>query len=160
MVLTAPKLALESECCFGFFRAWTAEAACVKVPTGAAISFYFSFPCSRVFDAFSLSFPMESPSPVQAQTALEALKCSFTLAVFPQKREPGLSTTSCIRSANRVRREEVKEEVEEHPLLPGCPAQARLLLSNIPEELWHLQEGSADVSLLHSPTWMFNPQGD
>lgn len=72
----------------------------------------------------------------------------------PKKKEPvlGLSTTSCIRSASRVRREEVKEEVKEHPLLSGCPAQARLLPSDIPEELWHPQEGSAVVCLLQSPT--------
>lgn len=95
---------------------------------------------------------------MQAQTALEALKYSFTLAVFPQKKEPvlGLSTTSCIRfaapSANTVRKEELKDEVKEQPLLSGFPGQAWLLLSDIPEELWDLQEGSAVVCLHQSPT--------
>lgn len=49
-------------------------------------------------------------------------------------------------------KEEVKDEVKEHPLLSGCPGQAWLLLSDIPEELWDLQEGSAVVCLLQSPT--------
>lgn len=47
--------------------------------------FIFPFLAAEFLDAFSLCFPTESPSHVQAQTALEALKCSFTLAVFPQK---------------------------------------------------------------------------
>lgn len=51
MVVTAPKLALESKCCLGFFRskrAQAAETAWAEVPKGTAISFYFSFSCSRV----------------------------------------------------------------------------------------------------------------
>lgn len=49
-------------------------------------------------------------------------------------------------------KDEVKDEVKEHPLLSECPGQAWLLLSDIPEELWDLQEGSAVVCLLQSPT--------
>lgn len=64
MVVTAPKLALESECCFGFFRrkwARAAETACAEVPKGTAISFYFSFSCSTVSRCLQPVFPHREP---------------------------------------------------------------------------------------------------
>lgn len=62
MVVTAPELALESQCCFGFFRrkwARAAETACAEVPKGTAMSFYFSF--SRVSRCLQPVFPHREP---------------------------------------------------------------------------------------------------
>lgn len=49
-------------------------------------------------------------------------------------------------------KDEVKDEVKEHPLLSGNPGQAWLLLSDIPEDPVGSEEGSAVVCLLQSPT--------
>lgn len=70
--VTAPKLALESRSCLGFFRrkrAPAAETACAEVPKGTAISLCFSFS----YSSFLMPSACVSPQSftVQAQTALE-----------------------------------------------------------------------------------------